>query len=180
MTDKLVLAELQGVHGVRGWLKVRPYVEDPDLLVGTPDLELTVGPGMRPVPAISVEVTALRQQGRGWLLKLAGVDDRTGAESLRGRVLSGPASLLPQAPAGEYYWRDLVGLEVYSTEQQQVSLLGVVDHLLETGANDVLVVKPTVDSIDKRERLIPWSPGDVVTRVDLAGGALHVEWYKDV
>ena len=77
-------------------------------------------------------------------------------------------------------WRDLVGLEVYSTEQQQVSLLGVVDHLLETGANDVLVVRPTVDSIDTRERLIPWSPGDVVTRVDLAGGALHVEWYKDV
>jgi 16S rRNA processing protein RimM len=180
MTDKLVLAELQGVHGVRGWLKVRPCVEDPDLLVGAPALELTVGPGMRPAPAMAAEVTALRQQGRGWLLKLVDVDDRTRAESLRGWVLSGPASLLPEVPPGEYYWRDLVGLEVYNTEQQQVSLLGVVDHLLETGANDVLVVKPTTDSVDKRERLIPWSPGDVVTRVDLAGGTLHVEWYKDV
>lgn len=180
MTDKLVLAELQGVHGVRGWLKVRPCIEDPDLLVGAPDLQLTVGSGMRPAPAMAAEVTALRQQGRGWLLKLVDVDDRTRAESLRGWVLSGPASLLPEAPPGEYYWRDLVGLEVYNTEQQQVSLLGVVDHLLETGANDVLVVKPTTDSVDKRERLIPWSPGDVVTRVDLAGGTLHVEWYKDV
>ena len=180
MTDKLVLAELQGVHGVRGWLKVRPCIEDPDLLVGAPDLQLTVGSGMRPAPAMAAEVTALRQQGRGWLLKLVDVDDRTRAESLRGWVLSGPASLLPQAPPGEYYWRDLVGLKVYNTEQQQVSLLGVVDHLLETGANDVLVVKPTTDSVDKRERLIPWSPGDVVTRVDLAGGTLHVEWYKDV
>ena len=58
-------------------------------------------------------------------------------------------------------------------------LLGTVDYLIETGANDVLVVKPSTDSIDDRERLIPYLPGDVVTRVDLDRAVIEVDWFLE-
>ena len=58
-------------------------------------------------------------------------------------------------------------------------LLGEVDYLIETGANDVLVLKPCEGSIDTRERLIPYLPGDVVTRVDLEQGLMEVDWFPD-
>jgi len=56
----------------------------------------------------------------------------------------------------------------------------VIDHLLETGANDVLVVRPCEGSMDDKERLIPWLVGDVVRTVDLEAGTVHVKWYTDV
>ena len=58
-------------------------------------------------------------------------------------------------------------------------MLGSVDYLIETGANDVLVVKPSAGSIDDRERLIPYLPGDVVTAVDLGRGVIEVEWFLE-
>jgi 16S rRNA processing protein RimM len=58
-------------------------------------------------------------------------------------------------------------------------LLGTVDHLIETGANDVLVVKATPDSVDDQERLIPYLVDDVVTRVDLEAGVIEVDWFLD-
>lgn len=179
MTETVVFAEIQGVHGIRGWLKVRPLLEDPTLVVGASGLFLASSPKVRPSEDIAVQVVGLKPQGRGWVLKLAGIDDRSGAELLKGKELKGPSSLLPAAPEGEYYWRELVGLRVYNIAEQPPSLLGVVDYLLETGANDVLVVKPSQDSIDDRERLIPWRPKAVVTRVDVLGGELFVDWFND-
>jgi 16S rRNA processing protein RimM len=62
---------------------------------------------------------------------------------------------------------------------EQAVLLGSVDYLIETGANDVLVVKPSAGSIDDRERLIPYLPGDVVTAVDLGRGVIEVDWFLE-
>jgi 16S rRNA processing protein RimM len=77
---------------------------------------------------------------------------------------------LPPAPEGEYYWTDLIGLTVINREGVT---LGQVDHLLETGANDVLVVK------GERERLIPFLLELVVLEVDLAQRMLRVDWEED-
>ena len=77
---------------------------------------------------------------------------------------------LPDTAPGEYYWGDLQGLEVLTGDGES---LGTVDHLIETGANDVLVVK------GDRERLIPFVLQQVVTRVDLDAGTIQVDWDKD-
>jgi 16S rRNA processing protein RimM len=77
---------------------------------------------------------------------------------------------LPETVPGEYYWSDLQGLEVVTLEGES---LGRVDHLIETGANDVLVVQ------GDRERLIPFVPEQVVTRVDLEAGIIQVDWDRD-
>ena len=80
---------------------------------------------------------------------------------------------LPQLPEGEYYWHQLEGLDVFTTEDE---CLGKVHHLIETGSNDVLVVRATDASIDQRERLIPYLPDQVIRSVDLAGSRLVADW----
>ena len=110
--------------------------------------------------------------GKGLVGHVAGVDDRTAAESLKGCEIAIAAQALPVLPEEEYYWHQLEGLSVISGEM----LLGRVDHLMETGANDVVVVKPCEGSIDQRERVIPWLLGSVVLQVDLAQQTMTVEW----
>jgi 16S rRNA processing protein RimM len=88
-----------------------------------------------------------------------------------------PRAALPELGAGEYYWNQLEGLLVWARlVSGGTELLGRVDHLMETGANDVLVVRACEGSRDQRERLIPWIPGDVILDVDLAGRELLVDW----
>ena len=110
---------------------------------------------------------------------IAGVDDRTLAESYKGLEVCIPESALPALPEGEYYWRDLQGLQVWCQEGERRVLLGVVDYLIETGANDVLVVAACEGSLDERERLIPYLPGNSVTRVDLEEGVIELDWFID-
>ena len=100
------------------------------------------------------------------------MDDRELAREYSGLELAVAADQLPALADDEYYWHQLVSLKVYAQEQ----LLGAVDHLIETGANDVLVVKPCQGSIDQRERLIPYLPGDFVQNIDLHAGTMQVDW----
>ena len=83
---------------------------------------------------------------------------------------------MPELGEGEYYWRQLEGLKVVVRGDAGEQLLGRVDHLLETGANDVLAVVPCEGSIDQRERLVPWLPERVVMNVDLDAGVIRVDW----
>ena len=84
-----------------------------------------------------------------------------------------PRSVLPKLDEGDYYWSQLEKLLVYTESGE---LLGRVDHLIETGANDVLVVKGTDESVDRETRLIPYVPDQVVKQVDLNTGTLRVDW----
>jgi 16S rRNA processing protein RimM len=142
----LTLADVVGVYGVKGWVKLRPRLEDTDLLTSLPELHLhppaTSASASMLAQSEPVQVEAVRQQGKSLIAKLASIDDRTAAEALRGREIRVPAECFPLPGEGEFYWRDLVGLAVWCREDDTRVLLGVVDRLLETGANDVLVVTP--------------------------------------
>jgi 16S rRNA processing protein RimM len=124
-----------------------------------------------------LRVEAVRHQGKGLIAKLANIDDRTAAEALRGFEIRIPANSFPAPDDGDFYWRDLVGLSVWCCEDDKRVLLGTVDRLLETGANDVLVVVPTEISVDDKEHLIPWIPDSVIVEVDVQGGKIEVNWY---
>ena len=99
------------------------------------------------------------------------------------------ADSLPRLEQGDYYWSQLQGLQVWCRDGSrrgageqgaaQRVLLGTVDYLIETGSNDVLVVKPSTGSIDDRERLIPYLPGDVVTGVYLDRAVIEVDWFLE-
>jgi 16S rRNA processing protein RimM len=110
------------------------------------------------------------RHGKGVVARLVGCDDRDQAQSLMGYEIGVYRDQLPETEPGEYYWNDLKGLRVVTLQGES---LGIVDHLIETGANDVLVVK------GERERLIPFVQDQVVTKVDLDNGEIQVDWDKD-
>lgn len=170
----LVIGKITGCYGLKGWVKIHSYTEPLENFLEFGGWQLK-----RRDVYEAVEFDQGRRQGRGLVAHIAGVDDRTLAESYKGLEVAVPESALPPLPEGDFYWRELQGLQVWCQEGDRRVLLGTVDYLIETGANDVLVVKACPGSIDKRERLIPYLVGDSVTRVDLESGVLEVDWFVD-
>ena len=174
--DFLTLADIVGVYGIKGWVRLRVHLDDPNLLLSLPDLALvTEAQSARQ----SVVVEALQAQGKGHVARLSGIADRTQAEALRGCEIQVAAAHFPAAGDEEIYWRDLEGLQVWCTEEGARSLLGTVKTLFETGANDVLVVAPCEGSIDDREHLVPWILDEVVTEISLSDRRIELNWYVD-
>ncbi|MFA5676899.1 MAG: ribosome maturation factor RimM [Pseudomonas sp.] len=164
----LVLGKIVSVHGLRGAVKVYSHTQPLDNVLNYPEWTLRKGREQRQVPVVNGRV-----QGRVLVVQLKGLADREAALELVGWEICVPQSELPELSEGEYYWHQLVGLQVVTLEGQ---LLGRIDHLLETGSNDVMVVKPCAGSIDQRERLLPYLPDLYVKRIDLTEGVMQVDW----
>jgi 16S rRNA processing protein RimM len=172
--EMLVAGKITGCYGVKGWVKIHSYTEPQENFLRFGQWQLNRRGVME-----SIDFDGGKRHGKGLVAHIAGVDDRTLAESYAGLEISVPAQQLPALDEGDFYWRQLQGLQVWCTEGDERVLLGTVDGLIETGANDVLVVKASQGSIDDRERLIPYLPEDVVTRVDLEEAVIEVDWYLD-
>lgn len=168
--DLVVIGKIGAVHGVRGEVKIHSFTDPVDNLLDYPKWTLR-----RERETKQVELASARFQGKGLVAKIQGVDDREIARAYAGFEICVPRSDFPELEEGEFYWYQLIGLQVITQDQQ---LLGCVDHLLETGANDVLVVKPCAGSLDGRERLLPYTDQCVIA-VDLAQGIISVEWDAD-
>ena len=168
--DLIVLGKIYSVHGVRGEVKVYSFTDPLDNLLDYRHWTLR-----RDAEVRQAELVSGRVQAKSLVVKLKGLDDRDVARTFAGFDICVPRSLLPVLAAGDYYWHQLEGLKVVD---QQGQLLGRVDHLLETGANDVLVVRPCPGSLDDRERLLPYTE-QCVQSIDLAGGEMRVDWDAD-
>ena len=165
--DKWVLVgKIVGVSGVRGEIKLESYTEPRTRIFSYQPWRLGSGSGEREISGCRG-----REQGKGVVATLPGVEDRDAAVPLVGTEIWVRRSALPRSKKGEYYWADLEGLEVDTVEGAK---LGKVSHLVATGANDVLVV---VDG--KRERLIPFVLDDYVKEVDFEAGRITVDWDPD-
>jgi len=165
----VVLGRITAPYGVKGWLRLHPFGDDPASWsamkrwwLGRDDSDFS---GWR---AWSLQV--LRPQGKGWIVKLVGIDDRTAAEACVGEFVGAPRGELPATGPDEYYWADLVGLAVVNERQEA---LGRVSELIESGAHAVMVVKD-----GETERLLPFV-GQVVKDVDVPGGTVRVDWETD-
>jgi 16S rRNA processing protein RimM len=163
-TDMVVMGRIAGAFGVKGWVKVQPFTGSVDSLLGYPVWWL--GRAGAWSERKLCEGTA---HGRVLIAHLAGCEDRESAAVLKGAEVAVPREQLPRSAQGEYYWADLIGLEVANREGVP---LGRVVRLIETGANQVLVLG------GDRERLIPFIE-PVVMAVDLASGRLTVDWEAD-
>ncbi|CAO1660705.1 Ribosome maturation factor RimM [Salinicola sp. NYA28a] len=167
-TQHVVLGRLTSPHGVKGWLKVYSYTSPAQGIFDYPVWVLSMQ-GQRQ----SRRLLDARPQGKSLVVRLEGIDTRELAEQWAGAEVSIEKTALPELDSGEYYWHQLEELEVKTCDGVK---LGRVDHLFETGANDVLVVKPSEGSLDDRERLLPFLPDDVIVQVDLAGRFMIVDW----
>lgn len=170
-TSEVLLGRITSIFGIKGWVKVYSYTEPMENLLAYPEWTL-----WHQGKTFTVKKTDGRKQGKGLVAKLKGYDTPEASKLLAGAEIRLPEEALPPLSDGEYYWNQLIGLQVFNSQGQ---LYGKVDYLLETGANDVLVVKPSQGSLDKRERLIPWLLPDVVKQVNLESGILEVDWDAD-
>ncbi len=167
----VVMGRIVAPYGILGWLKIQPDTEYVDSLLDYPVWWLgrddnSNQPGIKNMPWREFEVESARVHGETLLVKLKGINDRDAAFAFKSKHVAVPRAELPEAEEGEYYWSDLIGLEV--TNLQQVKLGKVVD-VFETGANDVIVVQ------GDRERLLPFV-GQVILDVNLQAGTMQVDW----
>ena len=168
-TGLLLVGRVGAAHGIKGWVKVKSFTDPVENILDYLPWTLRGADGEK-----TVKVTASRMQGKTLVVQLDGETDRTRSEALFcGRDILVPADALPVLEEDDFYWRDLIGLRVRHQDGRD---LGKVSSLMETGSNDVLVVRGDGDSIDTRERLIPWLPEDVVLNVDTAAGVITVDW----
>ncbi|NNF98841.1 MAG: 16S rRNA processing protein RimM [Desulfobacteraceae bacterium] len=162
----ILIAKISGVHGIKGVLKITSYAQSVETF--TPGLRLH---GKAPDGCENEFIVQWAQQhSRTVRLALADVTDRNQAETLIGTELFMPRSLLPELEAGTYYWCDIVGLSVFTTNGD---FLGEVHSVLPTGSNDVYVVKPT-EKDRETEILIPGT-ASVVVDIDLNEKTMTVE-----
>ncbi len=158
------MGRISAPFGVKGWVKVQPNTAATGSLLAYKTWWLGREGDWR-----EIAVAEARVQGHALVARLEGHDDRDAAAALRGKSVAVPRAALPRTQSGEYYWADLIGLAVVNGSAQE---LGRITGVLQTGANDVLVVA------GERERLIPFI-AEVIRDVDLAAGVVRVEWGAD-
>lgn len=157
-----MIGRITGLFGVRGWVKVFSHTEPRENVLGYQPWSLNIADAPR-----EFRVVDGRPHGKGIVAQLAGIEDRDAAAALIGKDIVVERSLLGPAGEGEYYYADLEGLEVVTVDGVA---LGKIESLFETGANTVMVVR------GERERLLPFTQGDVVQNVDVAEGRVTVDW----
>ena len=158
------MGRIAGPFGILGWVKVQPFTEELGGLLDFPVWKIGRDERWREVRVLDSEV-----HHKTLVARLEGCHDRDAAAALKGLEITVPREALPEAAENEYYWSDLIGLEVVNAQDE---VLGKVTDVFETGANDVLVVE------GERERLLPFT-AQVILKVDLSAGRINVEWGAD-
>lgn len=182
--DAIEVACVTGAWGVRGGIKIKPWSSDPQALMGArrwflqaPTAAVSLGKPSKSAGAeplriaypCRVQVSQVKPQGDGWVAQLREVTERTTAEALRGARIFVSREQFPSSDADEYYWVDLIGLDVLNLQDQP---LGTVHDMMSTGPGSVLDVRGT------RHHLIPFVAQYVVS-VDVPGRQIRVDWPED-
>ncbi|PIE41120.1 MAG: ribosome maturation factor RimM [Gammaproteobacteria bacterium] len=170
-SEWLVLGKLTSAYGIKGWVKVHSYTEPMDN-IGTYSPLWVEHNGQRE----KIEFEQIKPHGKGLIAKIKGCDTREQTPQYTGAMLVAGKDQLASLESGEYYWSDLIGLTVINEQGEN---LGKVHHLIETGSNDVLVIRGDISSIDQKERLVPYLPDQVVLHIDIDAQQMQVDWDSD-
>ena len=183
--DSIEVGRILDAWGVKGWLKILPHSTHPEALFSAkswflqaPDAKFR--PGFNAFTGtVSITVEEAKTHSDSVVAKIDGLDDRNDAEALRGCRIFLPRSAFPKASKDEYYWVDLIGLNVVNRES---IALGCVRDLMATGPNSVLCVEYQTTQEDgsnkDEERMIPFVSA-YVDSVDIAGKLITVDWQPD-
>jgi len=162
-----ILGYIAGVFGVKGWVKVLSYTQPVDNILNYKQWYLQSDKQQQDHWQ-ATELIAGQSHGKGLIAQIAGITDRDAAAQLVKTKIAVPRSELPEPGTDEYYWHDLIGLDVINLTGES---LGKIKELFATGANDVMVVKA-----GKHEHLIPYVWEHVIKHVDLMAGVVKVDW----
>lgn len=160
------MGRVAAAFGIRGWVKIQPFSEFVDSLLDYKTWYV----GHENGPWRKVDVVQAETHDKTLAVQFPDCPDRNAAEKLKGLLIAVPRSSLPEQVEGEYYWADLIGMSVVN---QAGETLGTVVELLDTGANDVLIVRGNGPDV-----LIPFLDS-VIGPVDLAAKTIQVNWSAD-
>lgn len=168
MTDtqnRVAMGYIKGVFGIKGWLKIAANTEYSDSLLDYHEWHL-----VKDGKTISVTLEAGKVVNSELQVKFEGINDRDLAFSLRGYTIEIPREAFAPTEEDEYYWTDLVGMTVVNKDH---TVLGKVSNLMETGANDVLMIDGEHGQI-----LIPFVSQYIET-VDTGSKTITADWGLD-
>ena len=198
-SDRIQVGKVVGFFGLQGWVKILSHTEPKGNIFNYKTLWLK-NSNTKDSAWVKRAVLKSKEQGKGFVALFDGIADRTQAETLRGFEIYIDADQLESLPEGEFYWKDLIGLQVVNEKGFQ---FGKVLDVMPTGANDVLVVhgketdlkvlakrekdllkkksgsKNAKAKIDLKETLIPYIWGQVIKQVDLEKQEILVAWDED-
>ena len=184
--DAIEVGRIVDAWGVKGWVKVQPFAADPQALFSSRRWFLKPpepqGPAVARRPVVAavpplLKITQAKHHGDGVVAKPVDVEDRSGAEALRGARVFVPRASFPTADPDEFYWVDLIGLSVVNLQGE---VLGTVSGLLDTGPHSVLRIAPpgAEPGNEAAERLVPFVAA-YVSDVNLAEKRITVDWGLD-
>ncbi|MBE7215321.1 ribosome maturation factor RimM [Shewanella benthica] len=170
--EPVVLGKLGSSHGIKGWLKITTYTDSVEGIFDySPWLIKEQGEWRE------VKVLQWRFQGKAVVASLEGVETRDQAQMLTNCEIAVTPQQMETLPEDEFYWRDLIGCEVVNTKGYN---MGKVQEIVETGSNDVLLVKANVkDGFGKAERMIPFVTEQFIIEVNLTEKQIIVDWDPD-
>jgi 16S rRNA processing protein RimM len=166
-SDTVIVGRIGAPYGVKGWVKINTFTEQPDAIFGY--APWFVGPQKK-----QIAVDQWKSHNNGLVAKLVGVEDRNQAELIKNLDIAIQSDQLPELEDGEFYWRDLVGMQVVTDKGY---CLGTVKELFETGANDVMLVQANHnDAFGQKERLIPYLMEQVILNISKEDRTIQVDW----
>ncbi|MFK5915510.1 MAG: ribosome maturation factor RimM [Woeseiaceae bacterium] len=169
ISDWVSLGKVSGTFGVKGWMKIFSDTQPKENILKYNPWYLKQNAEWQPFKLVSGKA-----HGKGVIVQLDGINDCDLAESLKGVEIAIKREQLSKPASGEYYWSDLIGLKVKNKEGIE---LGCISSMLETGANDVVIVQGEKNKKGKkRERLIPFISSEVILEVDIEQGSMLVDW----
>ena len=161
----MLLGRVVGAHGIQGELRVQSWTDPAEAILDYRPWLIDHAGERR-----TIEAVRGRAVDKGLIVRLPGVDDRDGAERLKGAEIRVLRAALPPPGPGQYYWVDLEGLDVFTVDGVA---LGRVEKVVPTGANEVLEVR------GDRLRYLPFVLDEYVKSIDLDAGRLVIDWDPD-
>ena len=174
--DAIEVGRIADAWGVKGWFKVLPYSADPEALFSSKRwFLLPTEKGLKTFDGTArLSIVEAKDHSGSVVASARDVIDRTAAEALRGARMFISRSSFPTAAEDEYYWVDLIGLEVVNRQDE---VLGTVRELLSTGPQTVLVIEYLQEG-KVADRMIPFV-SVYIDSVDLAARRIRVDWQAD-
>ncbi|MFM2486512.1 ribosome maturation factor RimM [Celerinatantimonas yamalensis] len=170
--DVVIVGRLGAVYGIKGWLKINSFTEQHEAIFDYPNWLIGQDNQWQ-----SVVITEWRRHNNALIAKFEGYDAREQSQTLTGMEIGIASDQLATLADDEFYWRDLLGMKVVNRQGYD---LGQVTDLMETGSNDVLVVKANLkDAFGKKERLIPFIESQMIDSVDQQAQVITVDWDPD-
>ena len=167
-----VLGKVSGFYGVKGWIKLYSYTDPRENIIQYASLKIKLKGQWQ-----AINLDTGKAHGKGVVAHFKGYDTRELVADLIGSELAVQRSDFKASAKDEFYWADLIGLQVINLQNVE---LGVVARLMQTSANDVLVIKTITRHIEsKTEILIPFVMQHYIKNVDLKSGVISVDWPAD-